>query len=382
MNTYHEPCVGDLLSGITAPDVLNSLADGVYITDLNRKIVFWNAAAERITGWRPEDVLGKSCYDKVLIHVDKDGRELCGKESCPLHRSILTGEPSVEPVLVFAQCKSELRIPVEVSVSPIRDREGRIVGGIEVFRGLEEFMHDLLRAKGIQEMALSCLLPQDKRVEFEVCYQARETVGGDFYRVERQNGDRYAMLVADAMGHGVAAALYTMQLRALWDDHRDELESPARFLGLLSRRLHALVRDAGYFATAACATYNAATGEFRCVRAGHPPPILFRANGGCEMLGRSQLALGMLPDTGYEENSLVLERGDALLMYTDGAVELFDKADRELGVDGLQRLARQLEAGREAGSFNLKDLEEHLLCFTQQIHLPDDLTLLKLWRRG
>ena len=61
MNTRPEPCVGDLLSGITAPDVLNSLADGVYITDLNRKIVFWNAAAERITGWRPEDVLGKTC---------------------------------------------------------------------------------------------------------------------------------------------------------------------------------------------------------------------------------------------------------------------------------------------------------------------------------
>lgn len=371
-----------MLSGISSPEVLDSLADGAYITDLNRNILFWNKAAERITGWRPEDVLGKSCHDKLLVHIDKDGHQLCGQELCPLHRSIVTGQPSSEPVVVFAQCKSDLRIPVEVSVSPIRDRAGRVIGGIEVFRGLKEFMHDLLRAKALQELALSYTLPADDRVQVDVCYQAREMVGGDFYRIERQEGSRYALLVADAMGHGVAAALYTMQLRALWDDHRGDLKSPARFLEVLNRSLYALVRDAGYFATAAAATYDAATGELRCVRAGHPPPLLFRSDSPCEMLGRPQLALGMRPDNSYHETVVRLNPGDALLLFTDGAIELFDKAEHELGVEGLKNLVRSLSAGQPPGSFRLKALEEALLHFTEEIHLPDDLTLVKLWRRA
>ncbi len=230
MNSQPASSVENTLAGIPARDLLNSLADGVYITDVDRKIVFWNQAAERMTGWRSADVVGRSCFDNVLSHVDKDGNALCGQDSCPLRRAIVTGQPSMESVLVMAQCKSLLRMPVEVSVSPIRNLAGEVVGGIETFRDLREFMHDLLRAKGIQELALSNPLPEDNRVAFDVRYQARELVGGDFYRIERQGRDRYALLVADAMGHGVAAALYTMQLRSLWDDHREELESPGRFL--------------------------------------------------------------------------------------------------------------------------------------------------------
>jgi phosphoserine phosphatase RsbU/P len=381
MNSSLETSAENLLSAIPASDLLNSLADGVYVTDVERKIVFWNRTAERMTGWRSEDVVGKSCFDNLLAHVDKDGHELCGKESCPLRRSIVTGQPSTEPVLVLAQCKSRLRMPVEVSVSPLRNGAGEIVGGIEVFRDLREFMHDLLRAKGIQELSLNDPLPEDSRVKFEVRYQARELVGGDFYRVERQGTDRYALLVADAMGHGVAAALYTMQLRALWDDHREELNSPARFLSLLSQRLSALVRDAGYFATAVCAVYDAATGDLRCVRAGHPAPLLLRRSGEAEPVGQSQPALGMVPDHPYSETRVCLEPGDALLMFTDGAIDLVDGTNHEMGTSGLKDLLRRLD--REgANSFRLAEVGEEFLRFTDQIHLPDDLTLLKIFRPG
>ncbi len=370
----------ELLSGIPAVEVLNSLADGVYITDVNRRIVFWNKAAERMTGWRPEDVVGRNCSDNILVHSDKDGHALCGEESCPLHRSIITGQPSTGSVLVLAQCKSKLRMPIEVSVSPIRNQAGTVVGGIEVFRDLREFMHDLLRAKGIQESVLQSPLPDDARVEFEVRYQPRELVGGDFYRIERQGKDQYTLLVADAMGHGVAAALYTMQLRSLWDDHRQELNSPGHFLRLLNERLHGLVREAGYFATAACASYNAATGELRCVRAGHPPLLLLRANGSGEALGVVQPALGMLPNQNYAETVVTLQAGDALLMFSDGAVELFDAQGQEMGLTGLQDLLRRLDQG-QVNHFHLANVEQELLRFTDEIHLPDDLTLLKLWRK-
>ena len=257
-----------------------------------------------------------------------------------------------------------------------------MTAGIEVFRDVKESLHDLLRAKTIQDLALSSPLQEDRRVEFEVHYQAREIIGGDFYRIERQDADRYAVLVADAMGHGVPAALYTMQLRSLWDDHRDDLQSPARFLGLLARGLHALVHDAGFFATAVCLSYDAANGEVRCVRAGHPAPLWFRPDGSCETVGRAQLALGMKPEVSYEETTAQLAPGDALLLFTDGAMKLFDRADKEMGITGLERLMRTVQQGLAPNSFHLDKIEEMLLRFTDQIHLPDDLTLLKLWRKG
>ena len=99
-----------------APELMNLMADGAYITDTERRIVFWNQAAQRITGWTESEVVGRSCYDNILVHLDKDGHSLCGHEHCPLHRSIVVGQPSPEPLLVFAMHRTGARIPVEVTV--------------------------------------------------------------------------------------------------------------------------------------------------------------------------------------------------------------------------------------------------------------------------
>jgi PAS domain S-box-containing protein len=368
------------LAEFDAPELLNLLADGAYITDTNRRIVFWNQAARRITGWSMEEVVGHGCRENILVHVDKDGHALCGDEHCPLHRSIVTGQPSAEPVLVFAKHRNGSRVPVEVTVSPVRNHAGQVIGGIEVFRDLTESIHDQLRAKEIQEMAVQCDLPQDPRVSFETCYQPRDFVGGDFFRLERVGDDRYAILVADAKGHGVSAALYTLLLRSLWREYRAELESPARFMGILSERVRVLVGDGGFFGTAVLASYDAASGALRLVRAGHPAPLLFRGNGTVEEVGRPNPALGLLPEAIYQEFTGLVEPGDALLLYTDGATELFDAEEQELGKEGLLRLARAQVRSGQVTDFHLNQLERQLLTFSNQIHLPDDLTLIKLSR--
>ena len=154
------PVPPELLSNLLPADILNSMPDGVYITDLERRIVFWNRAAEAITGWTTAEVVGKSCFDNILVHMDKDGRQLCGEEFCPLHRAIVTGRASVEAVLVFAQSKSGRRVPVEVSVAPIHDARGAVVGGIEVFRDLSAAEEDLRCAQMIQQQSLAAELPE------------------------------------------------------------------------------------------------------------------------------------------------------------------------------------------------------------------------------
>jgi sigma-B regulation protein RsbU (phosphoserine phosphatase) len=366
------------LDQIGARQILDALADGAYITDVNRKILFWSQAAERITGWLSGDVVGHSCADNILVHVDKDGHSLCGQEHCPLHRSIVTGQPSSEPLLIFAQHKQGYRIPVQVSVAPLREPAGKTVGGIEIFRDLTGMMEDLRRAKVIQDHSLECEVPRDDRVRFEVVYSPEDLVGGDFYRLERVNSDCYAVMVADVMGHGVASALYTMQLRSLWEECRGDLDSPARFLGELNRRLYRLASPDGYFATAVLVLFDAASGRLRYVRAGHPSPFLFRAGGMAERFPHTSPAIGLIQDASYKEMETHMAEGDCLLLFTDGALEIVDAEGALLEESGFLRLLEGLGGNR----FHLGHIERRLLEFSNAIRLPDDLTLMSIYRRG
>jgi PAS domain S-box-containing protein len=376
------PSASGLLGELDTEGMLNSLPDGAYITNRDRQIIFWNRAAERITGWKKAEVVNRTCYDNILSHVDKDGHCLCGHEYCPLHRAIVTEQSSREPVLVFAQTKSGSRTPVEVTVAPICNRAGEVIGGIETFRDLTESMENQLQAKGVQELALHCDLPADERVQFDCKYQARDVIGGDFYRIERLGATQYAILLADAVGHGVSAALGTMSLRSLWDDHRERVTTPGAFLQVINASVHKLVQQAGYFGTALAVVYDAATGELRCVRAGHPAPLLFRANGQIESVGKSNPALGMFAQATYQETTAWLEPGDVMLLFTDGATEVVGPADHDLGKEGLKRLVQEQLNGAPPAQLDLARLEEQLLKFSGAVRLADDLTLLKILRRS
>ena len=200
---------------LSAEHILNSVNDGIYVTDLDRRIVFWNQSAERITGHLSEEVVGKTCFDGILMHSDMRGNTLCGEEHCPLHRSIVTGVSATCPLILFAHSPKGERIPLQVSVSPIRDKKGETVGGVEVFRDLSALLNDLDRAAAIQKSTMSSELPEDDRVDFSVRVIPLEYITGDYYRVEEIDKDRYGIFVADVSGHGVASALYTIELRTL-----------------------------------------------------------------------------------------------------------------------------------------------------------------------
>lgn len=365
---------------LSSSAILNALPDGVYVTDLERNILFWNIAAERITGWAEAEVAGHSCNDNILVHVDKDGHELCGKEQCPLHRSIVTGQPSVEPLLVYAKHRSGRRIPVEVSVAPLRDAKGNVVGGIELFRDLTANMKDLERAHLIQTFAMTPRENSDPRLAVSIRYTPNDVVGGDFYHFEPLTRDLSGVMIADVMGHGVASALYTMQMRSFWEDLREEAVNPAKFAAHINRQLHALTSDAGYFATAICLTINPATGDVDFVRAGHPALLHLGLNRRALPAGAPQMALGMIEDTVYKSERLTLAPGETILLYTDGAIDITNAQDVVLGESGLIDLLFHNDVFCD-GVPRLDVLEEKLLTYSASIRLADDLTLLAITRR-
>lgn len=117
--------------------LFDNLYDGVYFVNANRRILFWNAGAHRLTGYAAEEVLGSYCNANILNHTDENGRQLC-KEDCPLVATISSGSPTSKRV--FLRHKDGRRIAVDVHVMPLRNDAGDIIGGVEIFRDASSFV--------------------------------------------------------------------------------------------------------------------------------------------------------------------------------------------------------------------------------------------------
>jgi PAS domain S-box-containing protein len=356
--------------------IIDSLSDGIYVCDLDRKITYWSKSAERITGWSADDVVGKQCFDNVLCHIDKDGHALCGEEYCPLHRAMVTGTGSKGSLLVYAQGRDGQRLPMQVAVSPIRNDAGQIIGGVETFRDASEMVHDLERAKAIQHIALQHDVPDDARISFATHYVPHAIVGGDFYAIQKIGDDQYALMLADVMGHGIAAALYTMHLSQLWERYHRLLEKPAAFAANVNNELAKVVKTDESFATAVCGLVDLKDGTFRFSGAGGPQVLLMHADGHYECLESSGLPLAIMEDALYEEISVEIRTGDSLLLFSDGAIEIHNAEGEMLDIDGLVNILKL--QGYPECSIHMDALEEELLKYCNTIRLEDDLTLIEV----
>jgi phosphoserine phosphatase RsbU/P len=356
--------------------VLDSMNDGVYVTDTTRQILYWGAGAERITGWRADEILGKCCYDDVLCHVDKDGHRLCGQEYCPLHRSIVTGQSSTLPIIVFARHRAGGRVPLKVSVAPVRNGSGKVVGGVETFRDLSADFADLERVRKIQSLTMRTELPEDDRIRFSTHYIPHDVIGGDYYAIEKLDADRYGFLLSDVTGHGVAAALYTMYLNSLWRSHQDLVVRPSEFARIVGADLYELMNEDAPFAASVCGVFDLDRGELRTAGAGNPPGFLIRADGAWQQLQASGLPLGCIEGATYDETAVGIRPGDCILFFTDGATEVTGTSNGLLNVGGLETLLKGL--GYPGPDVGLKTIEERMLALSDRIRFDDDLTFLEV----
>jgi len=359
----------------SAEDIIDCLSDGVYVCDRERRIVYWSKAAERITGWKPEEVLGRACLDEILNHVDKDGHRLCGQEYCPLHRAMVTGIATKVPVIVFALCKNGDRVPTQVTTAPIFNESGEVIGGVETFRDVSPMLVDLERASKIQTQMLKQDLPADPRLRFSSFSMPYDIVGGDYFAIRQLDGDRYGFLIADMEGHGIASALYTMHLSILWNRHFLLLKNPAEFAEAINNELVKIFGDIVTFAAAICGVLDARTGELKFTGAGSPPPLIIHADWSIDTPKTAGALLGIMEDSRYTEQALELQVNDSILFFSDGAVEIQNAEDEFLGVMGLAQILQSLDYPQTP--LEMSALEQRLLKFSNNIRLPDDITIIE-----
>ncbi len=370
--------VGEKLA-FSATQILQTISDGVYVTDRQRRIVYWNPAAERITGWQAEEVVGYGCYDNILCHVDKDGHLLCYDERCPLHRAMATASASTAPMLVFALSKEGHRVSVEVNVSPVLDDNGEVIGGVEVFRDCSAEIRDLERARTIQRLSMKMPEGETPGLKLAAKYQPHGVLGGDYCTMEQLDDHRYAFCIADVMGHGTAAGLYTMHLHSLWENNRRVIDKPATFVSALNRDLCSLLRDDESFATGLFGLIDLHAETLALCAAGSPSFILQR-QGRARRINIASLPLGLVADHVFEVTFLPLEPGDNLLFYTDGLIEIASQQGEILGNEGLLELINQY--GFPADERGINQLLKKILRYSGQIRFTDDVTMLAVQYTG
>lgn len=130
--------------------MLDSLYEGIYFVDRERRISFWNEGAARLTGFGPEEKVGRFCFDHLLNHVDSEGRELC-LDGCPLSFTISDGLP--RETAVYLRHKQGHRVPIVVRTIPFLEA-GQVVGAMEIFSDNVE-RHDVI--KSLEEFRAAAL---------------------------------------------------------------------------------------------------------------------------------------------------------------------------------------------------------------------------------
>ena len=196
-------------------------------------------------------------------------------------------------------------------------------------------LHEELQLAGsLQRRSLPKQLPEMEGYEFGVFFRPCGYVSGDIYDAVRIDEHRVAFVLADAVGHGVPAALLTLVIiRALRGSDEDTtsdhpLASPAETLDRVNLELCEQNQVGDRFATAVCGVIDTATGTVTLASAGHPPALVVDPAGAVTAVeGGEGPLLGVFAEAEYTETSFALDKGHTLLFYSDGFETAFPEPD-------------------------------------------------------
>jgi serine phosphatase RsbU (regulator of sigma subunit) len=242
-------------------------------------------------------------------------------------------------------------------------------------RKREHIEQELLVARRIQQASLPNEVPELEGWEISPHYQSAREVGGDFYDFLELPDGRLGIVVGDATGKGVPAALVMSSARSMLRAVAQASESPG---DVLRRVNDPLVNDIppNMFVTCFYAILDPESGRLVYANAGHDLPYLRRRGGDCEELRARGMPLGLMPGMSYEQKEIELDVGGAALFYSDGLVEAHNPEGEMFGFPRLRGLVA--EHAVEERSLEEALLEELYSFVGEGWEQEDDITLLTL----
>lgn len=248
---------------------------------------------------------------------------------------------------------------------------------------LESLKKDLTTARDIQQYILPQTFPpfpeEIDKIDIYASMDAAKDIGGDFYDFFRIDEERIGLVIADVCGKGIPAALFMAVCRTVIRSKGMQIPDAGKCISESNLPLVACSVDC-MFVTAFYAIYNIRTGLVTYCNAGHNSPLLLHADGTTERLPKpSCLLLGAFPDASYKDDTLQLEKGDTLVMYTDGVTEAKNMAKEEFGLVRFSTLLSGL-AGKSSQQI-IEAVKGGLRDFTSGAEQSDDITMLAIKRK-
>jgi serine phosphatase RsbU (regulator of sigma subunit)/ketosteroid isomerase-like protein len=243
----------------------------------------------------------------------------------------------------------------------------------------ERVDQELRVARRIQQASLPEEVPTLEGWHISPFYQPAREVGGDFYDFHLLSEGKLGLVVGDATGKGVPAALVMSTTCGMLQAVSQALDSssPREVLERVNETLFARIPP-DMFVTCFYAILEPNSGRLVYANAGHDLPYMRSQGGSCEQLRARGMPLGFMPGMSYEEKEIVLEEGEAALFYSDGLVEAHDSQRMMFGFPRLQGLVA--EHGDDEGSLEDVLLEELYSFVGEGWEQEDDITLLTLQR--
>jgi serine phosphatase RsbU (regulator of sigma subunit)/predicted ester cyclase len=242
-------------------------------------------------------------------------------------------------------------------------------------RERELLEHELRLARSIQQTLLPKDVPRLEGWQITHHYRPAREVGGDFYDFLELPSGQLGLVVGDATGKGVPAALVMSSARSTLRAVAQGSESPGE---VLRRANDPLVIDIppNMFVTCFYAILDPNSASLSYANAGHDLPYLWHGGEAKELRARG-MPLGLMPGMGYEEKETILQAGDSALFYSDGLVEAHDPKGEMFGFPRLRALVAQHTEGEPLVAFLLEELYSFVGDGWEQ---EDDITLVTLER--
>ena len=243
---------------------------------------------------------------------------------------------------------------------------------------LVALQNELDVANGIQQSILPTVFPSRDDYQIYASMEPARNVGGDFFDVVRLEGGRVGLAIADVSDKGVPAALFMMSSRTWMKGAAISSPEPGTVLGEVNALLHE-DNETQMFVTVLYAVYDPETGEFTYASGGHDAPLLVHPDGSSELLPLTGgIALGIVSDLAYGQNSAVLDHGDTLVLYTDGVTEAMNGEGEQFGIERLRKVFSD-RAPKDANEAAHKVFEA-VNTFADGAAQSDDITCLTIRR--
>ena len=247
---------------------------------------------------------------------------------------------------------------------------------------LESIKGDLAVAQEIQQAILPRIFPpfpeDADQVDIAASMNAAKDVAGDFYDFFRIDDDHIGFVIADVSGKGIPAAIFMAVSRTLIRATGIRGVKPSECITYINSLL-AEESASNMFVTVFYGIYNIKTGDVTYTNAGHNPPYVAKADGSIVKLPLSKnIIAGFLKDYQFTEETLQLQHGDTLLLYTDGVTEAVDPDYEEYGEERLEALLKNTS---QVDCQQLIDaVKADVKVFANGAEQSDDITLLAIKR--